>query len=328
MRRLLLLLICACVAALGNAQSLNEYLRLRKANKIVLPTAITALDNIVDARTLELSTTVKGTFKVDTRGALMIDKADGSTAIVDCVDVPEWLVGNEVKARLLVKAYRDESTMEVKIDLLGAAPEADVAVHDKKPAEPKAKAPANRSIRKPLTSRNLTYRMRTNEGLPESVYTPIYAGYIGKINRRLTADESYAIAHYLIGYSLKYGVDARLIMAMVLAESSFNPFATSRSGAQGLGQLMPGTASGLGVGNAYDVEQNLNGMIRMVRGLLDKYRASTGDDWKTLSYTLAAYNAGPGAVSKHGGIPPYRETQNYVDKVVYYYSRFTAGDKN
>src|SRR5689334_20030405 len=130
MRRLLPLLICACLVAISNAQSATEYLRLRKANGVNRPTELSSLDTIVDSKVAELSTIVKGTFKVEDRGALMIDKADGSTAIVDCASIPDWLVGNEVKARLLVKVSRDENTDEIKYELLAAAPETDIASHD------------------------------------------------------------------------------------------------------------------------------------------------------------------------------------------------------
>jgi len=313
------------MAALANAQSLSEYLQLRKSNGIYSPSAISVLDNIAQARVIELSTTIKGTFKVDSGAALMIEKSDGSTAIVDCQTIPDWLVGNEVQARLLVKAWRDDETGEEKLQLLGAAPESDVAPHDKVAAAPVAKKKtSSRLSRSTLPSRHLTYRMRVNENIPANKYTSQYAGWIKGVNPRLSNDDAYAIAYFLIQDSLKYGVDARLIVAMILAESSFNPWATSKHGAQGLGQLMPGTANGLGVGNAYDVEQNLDGMVRMVRGLLDTYKASTGDDTKTLYYTIAAYNAGAGAVKKYGGIPPYAETQNYVVKVVNYYKQLTA----
>ena len=325
MRRLLLLLICGCVAALSNAQTLSEYLQLRKSNGINSPAAISVLDNIAAPRVVELSTTIKGSFKVETAAALMIEKSDGSTAVVDCKSIPDWLVGNEVQARLLVKVWRDDDTGEEKLELLGAAPESDVAPHDKVAAPPAAKKKgSSRLSRTALPSRHLTYRMRLNETASFNKYTPRYANWIKGVNPRLTDDEALAIAHFLIQDSLKYGVDARLIVAMVLAESSFNPWATSRTGAQGLGQLMPGTANGLGVGNSYDIEQNLDGMVRMVRGLLDTYQASTGDETKTLYYTIAAYNAGAGAVRKYGGIPPYAETQNYVVKVVNYYRQLTA----
>lgn len=321
MRRLLLILICACMAGLANAQSIDQYLRLRKANSISLPTDISVLDNVVDPRVIELSTTVKGTFKVDSHGALMIDKADGSTAIIDCSDIPDWLIGNEVKARLLVRVRRDEDTSEIKMDLLGAAPETEVSVHDK--TLPVKKKSTVRASAKSLPSRHLTFRSNSSTRLAVTKYAPKYAEFILGINPRLSKDDAYNIACFLIDDSLKYGVDARLIVSMVLAESRFNPWATSKHGAQGLGQLMPGTATGLGVGNAYDVEQNLDGMVRMVRGLLDKYKASTGDDTQALYLTVAAYNAGPGAVAKYGGIPPYTETQNYVEKVVRYFVTLT-----
>ncbi len=316
------------MAAFSGAQSIEEYLHLRRANSITKPTDIGALDHIVDPRVLELSANIKGTFKANGRGALMIDRADGSTAVVDCDDVPDWLSNSAAKARLIVNVWRDDNTSEIRIELLGAAPESSVTSYDKVAPPPASKKKdVAKPTTRPLPSRNITYRMMRDTHGAEAHYAPTYARFILGINRRLSADDAYAIAYFLIHDSLKYGVDARLIMAMVLAESSFNPYATSKDGAQGLGQLMPGTANGLGVGNAYDIEQNLDGMVRMVRGLLNTYKASTGDDAKMLYYTIAAYNAGAGAVAKYGGIPPYPETENYVQKVVYFYTRFTAGDK-
>jgi soluble lytic murein transglycosylase-like protein len=103
-------------------------------------------------------------------------------------------------------------------------------------------------------------------------------------------------------------VDARLVMAVVATESNFNASATSRTGAMGLGQLMPATARGLGVRNAYDTRDNLWGAIRLVRGHLEN---NDGD----IALALACYNAGSGAVRRYGGVPPYRETRNYIRKV-------------
>ena len=110
---------------------------------------------------------------------------------------------------------------------------------------------------------------------------------------------------YINAAAQKYGVEVRLIEAVILAESDFNPLATSHKGAMGLMQLMPKTAIELGVSDAYDPEQNIDGGVKYLKGLLDLYK---GDR----RLALAAYNAGRGTVTKYNGIPPYPKTINYV----------------
>ncbi len=105
----------------------------------------------------------------------------------------------------------------------------------------------------------------------------------------------------------KYDVSPKLLAAVAKVESGYNPGAVSKAGAQGLMQLMPGTAKGLGVHDAFDPEQAVNGAAKMLHGLLKEF--------KSVPLALAAYNAGGGAVRKHGGIPPFSETQAYVPKV-------------
>lgn len=114
-----------------------------------------------------------------------------------------------------------------------------------------------------------------------------------------------------------YGVSVNLLKALAKAESGFNQYATSKSGAMGIMQLMPSTAAGLGVSDAYDAEQNIMGGANLISQLLTKYN---GD----VSLALAAYNAGSGNVDKYGGIPPFAETQNYVSKILGY----LGGDVN
>jgi soluble lytic murein transglycosylase len=127
---------------------------------------------------------------------------------------------------------------------------------------------------------------------------PSYGGYDGLIV--LTA--------------LEHQVQPALVKAVIAAESGFDAGAVSRKGAQGLMQLMPATAEQLGVEDPFQPSENVRGGTRYLRKMLDRY----GD----LSRAIAAYNAGPSAVDRYGGIPPYRETQDYVNRVLTYYRAY------
>jgi soluble lytic murein transglycosylase len=130
-------------------------------------------------------------------------------------------------------------------------------------------------------------------GVPRSVR---YDGLIGQAARR-------------------HQVQPALVKAVIAAESNFDPRAVSRKGARGLMQLMPETAADLGVEDPLLPEENLSGGVRYLRKMIDRYRGE-------MRLALAAYNAGPAAVDRYGGIPPYAETRDYVQRVMAYYQLY------
>ena len=117
-----------------------------------------------------------------------------------------------------------------------------------------------------------------------------------------------------------HDVDESLIKAVIYAESYFNPNATSRKGASGLMQLMPATAEKYGVNDLYNPRQNIIAGIKHLKYLLSRYPYK-------LKFAIAAYNAGENAVDKYNGIPPYKETQGYVKKVMKHYKRFQLASR-
>lgn len=117
----------------------------------------------------------------------------------------------------------------------------------------------------------------------------------------------------------RYSVDPDLIRAVIKTESDFNPGARSHKGAMGLMQLMPDTARLHNVMDAYNPDENVEAGVRHLRMLLDRYRGN-------VELSLAAYNAGSGAVEKHGGVPPYVETREYIRRVLNFYNRYRAED--
>lgn len=116
-------------------------------------------------------------------------------------------------------------------------------------------------------------------------------------------------------FATQFAVDPALVKAVIHAESGFNPHAVSRAGAQGLMQLMPATAARYGVEDAFDARQNISGGVRYLRDLLTQFRQNR-------RLALAAYNAGENAVVRHRGIPPYAETQTYVQRVLSFHAHY------
>jgi soluble lytic murein transglycosylase-like protein len=124
------------------------------------------------------------------------------------------------------------------------------------------------------------------------------------------SDAQGAIDAYIKQVAAQHGVSADLVAAVIEAESEFNPRAVSRKGAQGLMQLMPKTAATLGVDDPFDPRENIEAGVKHLRALIDRFGSNN------LPLVLAAYNAGEVAVIKHRGVPPYRETRAYVQRIM------------
>lgn len=172
-------------------------------------------------------------------------------------------------------------------------------------------------VLKDSSNENVKFRM-TNDARFESLKKLPQIGELTSLNKtqdvaktqknNLFADKA-QLKEMITKTAEKYGVDAKLVQAVVKQESAFNPKATSHCGAMGLMQLMPATAKGLGVKDAYNPVQNVDGGVRYLKSMLDKYNGN-------VILALAAYNAGPGAVDKYDDVPPYKETQNYVKNIL------------
>jgi soluble lytic murein transglycosylase-like protein len=337
----------ACLIAVGvpalAQTALDNYLQVRRQYGITTASGTEALQTFVGERILEVQGVVKGSIGRDGDMTLILALPTRGTINLKAASVPDWMRTPNVAARIIVKASRAAETHALRAEFIAAMPETTVAQWEATEAERirrEAAARAEEEMRRQQQAAQRTTQTTSRNGRPPRMpgsippvqrdpaadvselapalqaVLPVYTDFIRQRNSRLSAAQAQNIAMQILGYSARFGVDARLIMALVLVESNFNPNAVSRAGAQGLGQLMPGTARGLGVSNSFDTDQNLNGTVRLITQHINTYTNSTGDPLEGLVLALAAYNAGPGAVRRHGGVPPYRETQNYVQKVI------------
>ncbi len=156
---------------------------------------------------------------------------------------------------------------------------------------------------------------------PSNTTLLLYARALQAFNPSLDGTSAVTLARSTIEEADAYGLDARLLVALVAVESNWRPGAVSRAGALGLGQLMPATAAGLGV-DPSDPLQNLHGVAAHLRSLLDRY--ADRDRPTRYELALAAYNAGAGAVARYGGVPPYPETLAYVRNVMALWGRLSG----
>ncbi len=151
---------------------------------------------------------------------------------------------------------------------------------------------------------------------PKAASTKVDPNYRRLAEGRVVS--SAAIDDAIEAAAAKHNVDPNLVRALVKVESNFNPTAISRKGAMGLMQLMPSTARELNVSNPFDPEQNVDAGVRHLKHLLESFNGDVG-------LSLAAYNAGQGAVQRNGGVPPFAETRNYVRRITSLYGKGDVG---
>lgn len=310
-----LISIAACAAPVD----VKQYVALRKslASGIGLD-AVKSNPAAYSGKVFEIRGRLAGVIRRGEAGSLMLATDKYGSFVVDATPLPNDSPGVEIACladvsktgELSVRAWTYEAELKRYEESLRAT------------AAPAPKPPTKQAQTAPPQTKAAAKPAPAVVSMDSMVKA--YKNAIKQFNGKLTDSQADTIARSILAFSSKYKVDARLVCAVIIAESNFRVGATSRAGAMGLGQLMPTTAAGLGVNNAYDPVENIYGSTRYIKGVLD--RVSGNKQWNDLTWNdlalgLAAYNAGPGAVRKHGGIPPYRETQNYVHKVTSIYKR-------
>lgn len=322
----------AAVAALTMSQSarasLSDYLAARKSlpPRAGLTLATIRKDpakyrNVV----IEIRGVVSGVSHSDTASSVLLRMADADTVLIEGSREADLPASGEA-ARALVSVQSNGN-----LSLVSLVTETEIGEKEIDPlkAQPKSVSQASSSFggkptslptRWPQPVRNRS--SLASRGVIDPGVFALYQQVVEQFNPRLSATQAELISRKIVESSYLQGVDARLIMAIFATESRFKINARSHSGAMGLGQLMPGTARSLGVSNAWDPQQNIQGAVKLIQQHWVTYAAKTQDFRKVFQLVCAAYNAGPGAVKKYGGVPPYRETRNYVKKVAAWYKVF------
>lgn len=319
--------------------------------------------------TLEITGRLLGMARTETGASLMIDAGDGGVLNLQMSRVPEWVQnGGRLRALCVIGGAKQNNVFIGIPELLvvAVASESDLAVAEvrwqkqrlARAADSKryrtdlnrlASLYASGKIRLPgrsaasprgagalaafrgalLASRGASAPRGGDGGSVNADVFGQYRAFIRASNARLTEKQVDDITTAILRSSEQMDVDPRLIVALIIAESSFDPGATSRTGAMGLGQIMPGTAADIGLTNPYDPVQNIQGAVYLLKTRLDKYsgNAAQGDlQMRHIHLALAAYNAGMGAVKRYNGIPPYRETRNYIKKIERLYRQLCGED--
>jgi soluble lytic murein transglycosylase-like protein len=315
------------------ATELDNYFNLRRQHQ-AMSLKISEIKTNPEAykgKVFELRGKLSGTARGGEQTLFIIDCGDGCYVVnADPDSFPNLSAGSRI---CILAEVGENCTIALSdLRLVALAYESDVLLREQKAMEAEAARKAKEIAKQQQKEAQAKLDAQRKQAQQKQAAQPMaaeqmvaaYKNAIKSYNKKLSDAEADTIARSILAFGAKYEVDPRLVVAIILAESNFRPDATSPKGAMGLGQLMPGTAAGLGVSNAYDPVQNIQGSVRLIRGHLDKLTGSA--DWSELTWhdlalALASYNAGPGAVKKYGGVPPYRETEQYISKVFSIYKK-------
>jgi soluble lytic murein transglycosylase-like protein len=313
----------------------ERYAALRSRSTVVTahPDKIMQQPELFQGKLVEIRGSLTGQARRDGGVTFIITARGGATYLIDASPAPEPEVDIGHTIRVLARvgdapaaegAETEGSGSPSQLYLVAITSEYEAAqLEAQRAAAARARATKATAAAKRRT-RAVQARADRRQLASRSLYIlDLYRDAVLYFNRRLGYEQAERIARTILAYSNAYGLDARLVMAVVAVESNFNTGAVSPKGAIGLGQLMPGTAGDLGVRDPTNPEENIEGATRLLRGHLDRMRSASSApgviDEKQLKLALACYNAGLGAVKKYGGVPPYRETRNYVKKVTRLY---------
>jgi len=327
---IILLLILASAAQASKPVEVADYMALRK--QVLTQLSIETLRANAPSyigKTFEVRGTLSGFSKNDKGCILIINSKTAGSLLVNSDCVPTDCPGADLACLVKIGEGSLHSMSDLRLVACTSGPQlrrTEDAAKAAADAEAKRKAEAAQAAAE--AAKNTPASLKTNPpaGVTMTVdeLVKTYKSAVKTFNSKLTDSQADTIARSILGFSQKYQIDPRLVCAVILTESNFKITATSKAGAQGLGQLMPGTAAGLGVNNSYDPVENIYGSTRYIKSMIERLAGGKNWNeltWADLSLALAAYNAGPGAVKKHGGIPPYRETQAYVRKVISIYKQ-------
>jgi len=296
---------CPWAGASSEAEYQKECRKLKPVDVVSGP-QLEQARRAYPGKALQLFGVVRGTSKVGDKLTIILELVDGESVCLNCEgERPEA----QAKARVRCIAEPSDESYHAALRVVDITYDSTPLELVTRAARTALKIPPTdpEEIARSAAELQRTAPMPTRGGDPSLIIRRA----IACLNPRLTAQQVSTIADSILAYSARYNVDPYLVVAVIAAESRFNPNARSYKGAMGLGQLMPATAAAHNV-DAYDPIANLHVAVRILRRNLDKFQGN----WHK---ALAAYNAGVGAVDRYGGVPPYRETINYIWRIYEYW---------